>query len=122
MLVLPPEHADELLPWYCCWSNELATKMHQRHLVWNEQRYTVCLSFSHDCTCDSEWHCEPHNTCFIYDLCFCPSSSSFLPVKPPRTSLLSPLSYSVSWCFLTSKLSEFHSSFSFLRSYPKLMK
>ncbi len=29
-------------------------------------------------------------TCFIHDSCLCPSSSSFLPVKPPCMSLLSP--------------------------------
>ena len=87
-VMLPPEHADELLPWYCHWSNELATEMHQRCLVQNKACCTVCPSSSHDCTCDPEWCCEPYNTCFIHDSCFCPSSSSFPPVKPPRASLL----------------------------------
>src|SRR6266851_3992579 len=87
--VLPPKHVDELLPWYHCWSNVLAIEMHQRHLVRNKACQPICLPSLSPCTCTSEWWCKPHDACFIHDSCFCPSSGSFPPVKPPRTSLLS---------------------------------
>jgi len=89
-VMLPPEQVDKLLPWYMWWSNELATEMHRRHLVWNEAHRLTSSSLPCNCSCDSEWQCEPHNACFIHDSCFCPGSSSFLPVKPPHMSLLSP--------------------------------
>ena len=38
------------------------------------------------CTCNLEWHCVPHDACFIYDLCFCKGSGSFPPVKPLHPS------------------------------------
>jgi hypothetical protein len=28
------------------------------------------------CDCAPEWHCDPHNAYFIYDLCFCDGSGS----------------------------------------------
>ncbi len=87
--LLPSEQVAQLLPWYMQWSHDLAAKMHQRCLVQNEARRTATPSLSHDCFCDSKWRCEPHNTCFIYDSCFCPSSGSFPPVKPPRMLLSS---------------------------------
>ena len=45
------------------------------------------LLFGEDCCkCDLEWHCVPHNACFIHDSCFCEGSGSFPPVKPPHPS------------------------------------
>src|SRR5712671_2272980 len=35
-VMLPPEQAAELLPWYMQWSWDLAAEMHLRRLVWNE--------------------------------------------------------------------------------------
>ena len=32
-VMLPPEQAAELLPWYMQWSRDLAAEMHQRHVV-----------------------------------------------------------------------------------------
>ncbi len=90
--MLPPEQAAQLLPWYMRWSNELAVKMHCRHLVQNEACHNVPAPSSHDCSCDSEWWCEPHNACFIHHSCFCPGFGSFPPVKPPHI-LLSPHSF-----------------------------
>jgi len=80
--LLLPKHMAELLPWYMQWSRNLAAKMHRRHLVWDQAHRTIIPLSSHDCTCDSEWWCEPHNACFIHDSCFCPSSSAFPLVKP----------------------------------------
>jgi hypothetical protein len=37
------------------------------------------------CDCAPKWHCDPHNACFIHDLCFCKGSSSWPPVKPIRS-------------------------------------
>src|SRR6266851_307883 len=89
-MVLLPQHVDELLPWYMKWSRDLAAEIHCRRLVWNQACCTVPpLSLSHNCSCDSEWWYEPYNVCFIHDSCFCPSSSTFPPVKPPHTSLSS---------------------------------
>ncbi len=82
--VLLPKQAAELLPWYVQWSCDLVAKMHRRCLVRNEACCTLPSPSSyHKCGCTSEWQCEPHNACFIHDSCFCPSSSSFPPVKPP---------------------------------------
>ncbi len=38
------------------------------------------------CKCDLEWHCVPHDACFIHDSCFCEGSGSFPPVTPPHSS------------------------------------
>src|SRR5229473_489268 len=84
--MLPPEHTAELLPWYMQWSRDLADKMHCRRLVWNKAHHTDPPSSSYrNCSCVSEWRCEPHDACFIHDSCFCPGSGSFPPVKPPCT-------------------------------------
>ena len=56
LVVLPPQHVEELL--------------------YNLDR----------CSCDLEWCCVPHNACFIHDSCFCEGSGSFPPVKPQRPS------------------------------------
>jgi len=87
MVLLLPEHTFKLLLWYMQWSRDLAAEMHHRHLVQNEAHSNVPSILSHDCTCDSEWWCEPHNACFIHNSCFCPSSGSFPLVKPLHTSL-----------------------------------
>src|SRR5216683_5711505 len=88
--VLLPQQVDKLLPWYHRWLNELAAKMCLRHLQ-NKKPSPICPLSLAPCTCDLEWCCEPYNTCFIHDSCFCPSSGSFPPIKPPRMSLLFPL-------------------------------
>jgi hypothetical protein len=36
------------------------------------------------CNCAFEWHCLPHDMCFIHDSCLCDGSSSYPPVKPPH--------------------------------------
>ncbi len=87
--LLLPEHTVKLLPWYRHWLNKLAAEMCLRCLQRKAPAPVCPLSLS-PCTCDSEWHCEPHNLCFIHDSCFCPGSGSFPPVKPPHTSLLFP--------------------------------
>src|SRR6266851_601196 len=85
-VMLPPEQAAKLLPWYMQWSRDLAAEMHQRRLVGNEARRTVTLPISYrPCDCTAEWRCEPHDACFIHDSCFCPSSGFFPPVKPPHS-------------------------------------
>src|SRR5216683_2289485 len=85
-VLLPPEQAAELLPWYMQWSRDLAAEMHQRRLVRNEAHRTVTFPISHrPCDCATEWRCEPYGACFIHDSCFCPGSGSFPPVKPPRS-------------------------------------
>ncbi len=85
-IMLPPEQAAELLPWYMQWSRDLAAEMHRRCLVWNEARRTLPSPISYcPCDCASEWRCEPHDACFIHDSCFCLGSGSFPPVKPPRS-------------------------------------
>jgi len=56
MLLLPPQHAEELL-------------------------YDLDR-----CSCDLEWRCVPHDACFIHDSCFCKGSGSFPSVKPQRPS------------------------------------
>src|SRR6266851_3075099 len=38
------------------------------------------------CTCGLKWHCIPHDTCFIPDLCLSEGSGSFPPVKPSHPS------------------------------------
>ncbi len=84
-VMLPPEQVAELLPWYMQWSQDLADEMHRRRLVRDKACHTDPSPIScRECSCTSEWRCEPHDTCFIHDSCFCPSSSSFPPVKPPR--------------------------------------
>src|SRR5712671_8107592 len=84
--VLPPKHAAELLPWYMQWSRDLAAEMHARRLVRDKACRTDSLPISYrPCDCADEWRCEPHGACFIHDSCFCPGSSSFPPVKPPRS-------------------------------------
>ncbi len=35
-VVLLPEQASKLLPWYMQWSHDLAAEMHRRHLIWNK--------------------------------------------------------------------------------------
>src|SRR5216683_7202229 len=85
-VMLPPKCADELLLWYMQWSRDLAAEMHRRRLVQNKARRTIPPPISyHPCDCASEWRCEPHDACFIHDLCFCPGSGSFPPVKPPHS-------------------------------------
>src|SRR6266851_9107708 len=75
-----PEQAEELLLWYMQWSRDLAAEMHRRCLIRNEaRRINPPPSSYRDCDCTSEWRCEPHDACFIYDSCFCPGSSSFPP-------------------------------------------
>ena len=55
--------------------------------VMSPPQHVEKLLYNEDCcTCDLKWHCIPHNTCFIYDSCFCEGSSSFPPVKPPCLS------------------------------------
>src|SRR6266853_1383320 len=84
--MLPPEQAAKLLPWYMQWSRDLAAEMHQRRLAKDKAHRTVTLPISYrPCDCVAEWRCEPHDACFIHDLCFCPGSGSFPPVKPPRS-------------------------------------
>ncbi len=39
--LLPPKHVDELLPWYCCWSNELAVEFHLKRLAKSKEHYAV---------------------------------------------------------------------------------
>jgi len=86
LIVLPPEQVAELLLWYMQWSRDLAAEMHQRRLIGNKAHRTSTLPSSYrPCDCASDWRCEPHNTCFIHESCFCPGSSSFPPVKPPRS-------------------------------------
>ncbi len=89
-VMLPPQHVAKLLPWYHHWLNELPAKLHLKRLQ-REPTLTYPISLA-PCTCDSEWHCKPHNACFIHDSCFCPGSSSFPSVKLPRAflSLLPP--------------------------------
>ena len=87
--MLPPEQVAQLLPWYMQWSCDLVAEMHCRRLVQNKACCTVPPSLSHNCSCDAEWQCEPHNVCFIHDSCFCPGSGAFPSVKPPHTSLSS---------------------------------
>ncbi len=88
--MLPPEQAAELLPWYMQWSRDLAGEMHQRRLVRDKARRADTLPTSYrPCDCTADWRCEPHDACFIHDSCFCPGSSSFPPVKPPRSQLSS---------------------------------
>ncbi len=84
--MLPPKQAVELLLWYMQWSRDLAAEMHRRRLVWNKARRTEPPSpvSYHECSCTSEWRCEPYDACFIHDSYFCPSSGSFPPVKPPH--------------------------------------
>ena len=54
------------------------------------------------CTCDLEWHCVPHNACFIHDSCFYKGSGSFPLVKTP---CLSWSDFSYDWyCELASHL------------------
>jgi hypothetical protein len=36
------------------------------------------------CDCTFEWHCLPHDMCFIHNSCLCNGSGSYPPVKPPR--------------------------------------
>ncbi len=85
-VVSPPEQAAELLPWYMQWSHDLVDEMHRRHLVQDKARCTDPSPSSYrECSCTSEWQCEPHDACFIHDSCFCPGSGSFPPVKPPHT-------------------------------------
>src|SRR5216683_5654821 len=70
-VMLLPEQAAELLPWYMQWSWDLAAEMHRRRLVWNEARCTDPSPISyHLCDCTSDWRCEPHDACFIHDSCF----------------------------------------------------
>ena len=71
--------------------------------VMSPPQHAEKLLYDEDCcTCDLKWHCIPHNTCFIYDSCFCEGSSSFPPVKPPR---LSWADFSYNWyCELASYL------------------
>ena len=87
--VLPSKQVAELLPWYMWWSNKLAAEMHCRCHVRDMIHHNVSSFSSRDCSCDSEWQCKPHNTCFIHDSCFCPGSGAFPPVKPLHISLLS---------------------------------
>src|SRR5216683_2213948 len=76
--LLPPEQAAELLPWYMQWSRDLAGEMHRRRLVRDKARRADTLPSSyHPCDCTTDWRCEPHETCFIHDSCFCPGSGSF---------------------------------------------
>ena len=84
-VMLLPQHVDKLLPWYHHWSNKLPTELRLKRFH-KEPTLIYPLSLAL-CTCDSEWRCEPHNTCFIHDSCFCLSSGSFPPVRPPRASL-----------------------------------
>jgi len=56
LLLLPPQHAEELLYDPDC------------------------------CLCGLEWRCIPHDVCFIHDSCLCKGSGSFPPVKPQRPS------------------------------------
>ena len=42
------------------------------------------LALGGRCDCTFEWHCLPHDMCFIHDSCLCDGSSSYPPVKPPR--------------------------------------
>src|SRR5216683_6983618 len=85
-VMLPPEQAAELLPWYMQWSRDLAAEMHLRRLVGDKARRTNTLPISYrPCDCSADWRCEPHDACFIHDSCFCPGSGSFPPVKPPRS-------------------------------------
>jgi hypothetical protein len=35
------------------------------------------------CNCAFEWHCLPHDMCFIHDSCLYNGSGSYPPVKPP---------------------------------------
>src|SRR5216684_9339153 len=84
--MLLPEQAAELLPWYMQWSRDLAGEMHRRHLVGDKARRADTLPSSYrPCDCTADWRCEPHDACFIHNSCFCPGSSSFPPVKPPRS-------------------------------------
>ena len=57
-------------------SSILSLPQHVKKLLYDEDR----------CTCDLEWHCVPHDACFIHDLCFCEGSGSFPPIKPPHPS------------------------------------
>ena len=86
-VMLPPEQAAKLLLWYMQWSHDLVAEMHCRHQVWHQACRTVTPSSSCDCSCNTDWQCEPHNVCFIHDSCFCPGSGSFPPNKPPHTFL-----------------------------------
>src|SRR5216683_7883322 len=72
-VVSPPQHADELL-------------------------------YNPDwCACGLEWHCIPHDACFIHDSCLCEGSGSFPPVKPQRPSWAQ---FSYDWyCELAARLS-----------------
>src|SRR6266853_1556100 len=55
-VLLPPQHADELL--------------------YDPDR----------CACGVKWRCVPHDACFIHDSCLCEGSGSFPPVKLQRPS------------------------------------
>src|SRR6266851_5495916 len=37
----------------------------------------ITINNSPCCDCTDNWHCEPHNSCFIYDSCLCPSFGMF---------------------------------------------
>ncbi len=56
------------------------------HLMLLPQHAEELLYDPDRCSCDLEWHCVPHDACFIHDSCFCKGSGSFPPVKPPRPS------------------------------------
>src|SRR6266851_2816772 len=44
----------------------------------------ITINDSPHCDCTGDWHCKPHNMCFIHKLCLCPSSGAFPPARPPQ--------------------------------------
>ena len=65
----------------------MSRELHSRGEVMLLPQQVDKLLFPKDhCTCDLEWHCVPHNTCFIHNSCFCKGSGSFPPIKPPCPS------------------------------------
>ena len=81
----------------------MSLELHSRGGVMSPPQHMEKLLYDEDrCTCDLEWHCVPHNACFIHDLCFCEGSGSFPPVKPPHPSWSN---FSYKWyCELASHL------------------
>ena len=70
----------------------MSLPQHAEKLLYDEDR----------CTCNLEWRCVPHDTCFIHDSCFCEGSGSFPPIKPPCPSWSD---FSYNWyCELASRL------------------
>ena len=65
-------------------SASMGTECHAEERVMSLPRHADKLPASGGCcNCTFEWHCLPHDMCFIHDSCLCDGSGSYPPVKPP---------------------------------------